>query len=75
MRQKGKADAPEEQGKMSREFVYLLGVLKPEGEGMCQVIALRKAEGRMPQIAHNDSLGKECDTLREEELQHKLGGR
>lgn len=53
MKQKGKADAPEEQGKMSREFVYLLGILRPEGKGDVPGYCLMKSrEGRIPLIAH-----------------------
>ena len=37
MRQKGKADACEEQGEMSRELVYLLGSLRPDDEGAVPV--------------------------------------
>lgn len=67
MKQKGKADAPEEQGKMSREFVYLLA---------SQVIASWKAEREgFLGLLTKDGLEKEHDSVREEELQHKLGGR
>lgn len=75
MKQKGKADAPEEQGKMSREFVYLLDILRPEGKGDVPGYCLMKSrEGRVPMIK-KDGLGKEGDSLWEEELPHKLGGR
>lgn len=53
MKQKGKAVAPEEQGKISREFVYLLSILRPEGEGNVPGHCLKKSrEGRILLIAH-----------------------
>lgn len=76
MKQKGKAVAPEEQGKISREFVYLLSILRPEGEENAPGHCFKKSrEGRILLIAHKDGLEKELDSLRKEELQHKLGGR
>lgn len=74
MRQKGKADASEEQGEMSRELVYLLGTLKPEDEGGMPVHCLMKAkrEGSSWLLTKGD-LEKELDhSHREEELQHRL---
>lgn len=74
MRQKGKADASEEQGEMSRELVYLLGTLKPEDEGGMPVHGLMKAEreGSSWLLTKGD-LEKELDhSHREEELQHRL---
>lgn len=59
MKQKGKAVAPEEQGKISREFVYLLSILRPEGERNVPGHCLKESrEGRILLIAHERWLGK-----------------
>ena len=44
MRQKGKADACEEQGETSRELVYLLGSLRSDDEGAAPVNYLMKGK-------------------------------
>lgn len=45
MRQKGKGDAPEEQGEMSRELVYLLGTLRLKMRGITSLLPHEKLRG------------------------------
>lgn len=70
MRQKGKADACEEIGETSRELVYLLGSLRSDDEGLRHEL-LNEREGSS-WLLTKDDLEKETDSLREEELKHKI---
>lgn len=75
-RQKGKAGAPEAQGQMSRKSICHLSTLGPEDEGGEPGHgSTGSQEGRIQLVAHWPGPGKGACRLREEELQHKFGGR
>lgn len=62
-RQKGKADAPEAQGQMSRKSIYHLSTLRLKDEGDEPVHChMKSQEGRI-QLITNDDLEKELAGL------------